>query len=181
MGLSQVYGFARASGGEVQVDSIVGQGTTITLLLPRSARAPQPSAAPVEMLSALHKQRILLVEDDDTVADTVGGMLAELGYETERAAGGDEALRRLAQKADFSLLLSDMIMPGDISGIDLAVHVKRDWPGLAIMLMTGYSAAAASAAKVGVPLLTKPFTIQDLSVGLVTALDQARASRSNFA
>ncbi len=181
LGLSQVYGFARASGGQVQVDSIVGQGTTITLLLPRSARAPQPSAAPAEMLSALHRQRILLVEDDDTVADTVGGMLTELGYELERATGGEEALRRLAQKADFSLLLSDMIMPGDVSGIDLAVQVKRDWPGLAIMLMTGYSAAAASAAKVGVPLLTKPFTIQDLSVGLVTALDQARASRSNFA
>jgi hypothetical protein len=109
--LNQVCGFARASGGNAQVDSIVGQGTTFTLLLRRSARDPQPSAAPAEMLFALHKQRILLVEDDDTVADTVGGMLADLGYETERSARAGFDLIESALRSGFfvfrDFLISD--------------------------------------------------------------------------
>lgn len=172
LGLSQVYGFVRASGGEVEVDSIVGQGTALTMLLPRSLQTPREKDGPADAVAALGKQRILLVEDDDTVADTVGGMLDELGYETERVGNGDAALRRLDQKPDFTLILSDMIMPGDVSGIDLVLRVREDWPQLSTMLMTGYSAAAASAAKEGVHLLTKPFSIQDLSVQLVAVLDQ---------
>ncbi|BAI98442.1 hypothetical protein Sj15T_35180 [Sphingobium sp. TA15] len=178
LGLSQVYGFARASGGEVLVDSIVDRGTTITLLLPRSLLAPRPGDGPVEPVGASGKQRILLVEDDDTVADTVGGMLTTLGYEMERVDNGDAALRRLERADDFSLILSDMIMPGEVGGMELALRVRTHWPHLGTMLMTGYSAAAASAAKEGVPLLAKPFTIQDLSVHLMAALDRAGGHRA---
>ncbi len=175
LGLSQVYGFARASGGEVLVDSIVGRGTTITLLLPRSLLAPRESDRPAEPVGASGRQRILLVEDDDTVADTVGGMLTTLGYEMERVDNGDAALRRLERADDFSLILSDMIMPGEVGGMELALRIRKHWPHLGTMLMTGYSAAAASAAKEGVPLLAKPFTIQDLSVHLMAALDHSKA------
>ncbi|UZW57141.1 ATP-binding protein [Sphingobium sp. JS3065] len=178
LGLSQVYGFARASGGEVLVDSIVGQGTTITLLLPRSPLAPKGADSLAEPMAAFGTHRILLVEDDDTVADTVGGMLTALGYETERVDSGDEALRRLERQVDFSLILSDMIMPGEVSGMELALKVRQLWPHLGTMLMTGYSAAAASAAKEGVPLLAKPFTIQDLSVQLMAVLDQPGQGRA---
>lgn len=178
LGLSQVYGFVRASGGDVQVDSIVDRGTTISLLLPRSQRTPERSDSMAEPVAAFGRQRILLVEDDDTVADTVGGMLMALGYETERVDNGDDALRRLKQRADFSLILSDMIMPGEVSGMELALTIRKFWPRLGTMLMTGYSAAAASAAKEGVLLLAKPFTIQDLSVQLIAALDQIGTNRA---
>nr|WP_087574196.1 ATP-binding protein [Sphingomonas sp. CDS-1] len=173
LGLSQVYGFVRASSGKVLVDSIVGRGTTITLLLPRSLLPAKVSDRLTEPVAAFGKPRILLVEDDDTVADTVGGMLMALGYEAERVDNGDEALRRLEGNVDFSLILSDMIMPGEVSGMELALKIRQLWPHLGTMLMTGYSAAAASAAKEGIPLLAKPFTIQDLSVQLMTALDQS--------
>ncbi|HKT76607.1 MAG TPA: ATP-binding protein [Sphingobium sp.] len=174
LGLSQVYGFTRASGGEVLVDSLVGQGTTISLLLPRSLLSPQLKDGGVHAVTALGRHRILLVEDDDSVAATVGGMLDELGYESERADSGDAALQRLRRGPDFSLVLSDMIMPGDVSGLDLARQVGRQWPALSTMLMTGYSAAAASAAKEGVRLLSKPFSIEELSVQIMAALDEGR-------
>ena len=128
----------------------------------------------VHAVTALGRHRILLVEDDDSVAATVGGMLDELGYECERADSGDAAMRRLRRGADFSLILSDMIMPGKVSGLDLARQVARQWPALSTMLMTGYSAAAASAAKEGVRLLSKPFSIEELSVQIMAALDEGR-------
>lgn len=172
LGLSQVYGFVRASGGDVLVDSILGQGTAITLALPRSQRMPERRGSPAKVLASFSKQRILLVEDDDSVADAVGGMLHELGFETERASNGEDALQRLDREPDFDLVLSDMIMPGDVSGIDLVLKIRKEKPDLSTMLMTGYSAAAASAAKEGVPLLSKPFSIEDLSVQLAATLDQ---------
>ncbi|WP_313807184.1 ATP-binding protein [Sphingobium sp.] len=179
LGLSQVYGFARASGGEVHVDSLPGKGTAITLLLPRSLLSPEGKDAQIDAIAASGKQRILLVEDDDTVADTVGGMLDALGYEIERAMNGDAALSRLERSADFSLVLSDMVMPGERSGIDLARLVGEYWPSLPIMLMTGYSTAAASAAKENLRLLSKPFSIQDLSVQIALALDERRGRRDH--
>lgn len=172
LGLSQVYGFARASGGEVQVDSVPDRGTTMTLLLPRSRRAPAETHMPVDAVSASGRQRVLLVEDDDTVAATVIGMLEELGYENERVVSGDAALGLLTQDMGFSLVLSDMIMPGEVSGIDLVRIIRQKWPSVPTMLMTGYSAAAASAAREGVRLLTKPFSIQDLSVQMAAAMER---------
>ncbi|WP_022682304.1 ATP-binding protein [Sphingobium bisphenolivorans] len=175
LGLSQVYGFARASGGEVQVDSLPGSGTTMTLLLPRSLRTPADSDAGADAVSASGRQRILLVEDDDNVAATVGAMLEELGYENKRVESGDAALNLLERDSAFSLILSDMIMPGEVSGIDLVRKIRQHWPAMPSMLMTGYSAAAASAAKEGVRLLSKPFSIQDLSVHIAAAVEGAAA------
>ncbi|HKY83042.1 MAG TPA: ATP-binding protein [Sphingobium sp.] len=177
LGLSQVYGFARASGGEVFVDSVIGTGTAITLALPRSLLVPQAKDGVAQAVAAFDRQRILLVEDDDSVADAVGGMLHELGFEIERAGNGEAALQRLERGADFDLVLSDMIMPGDVSGIDLVRRIKEDRPALSTMLMTGYSAAAASAAKEGVALLSKPFSLQDLAVQITAALKQGGAPR----
>jgi len=172
LGLSQVYGFARASGGEVQVQSEVGKGTTVALLLPRSTRMPVRARSETPVEEATGRRRILLVEDNDTVAEMVGGMLAEIGYEQERAISGDEALARLERGADFALVLSDMIMPGKLNGFDLVHQIARRWPGLPYVLMTGYSEATAKAASEGIPLLTKPFTIQKLSAQLSQTMAQ---------
>ena len=172
LGLSQVYGFARASGGEVFVDSVLDEGTAITLALPRTLLSPKAKDNPATAMASFNRQRILLVEDDDSVADAVGGMLHELGFQIERAVNGEDALQRLERNPDFDLVLSDMIMPGNVSGIDLVRTIRQKVPDVSTMLMTGYSAAASSAAKEGVPLLSKPFSIEDLSFQLAATLEQ---------
>lgn len=172
LGLSQVYGFAHASGGEVKVQSQVGEGTTISLLIPRSMQAP-PVADVVEeaeLPTGTERRQILLVEDDDNVATMVKEMLSELGYDCERTETADAALARLRRGVDFELVLSDMVMPGKLSGIDLIRETARRWPTLPTLLMTGYSAAAASASKEGFKLLLKPYSIQDLSAEIEAAI-----------
>lgn len=180
LGLSQVYGFARASGGDILVDSIVDKGTAITLALPRTLLIPRQKHGSSQTMATFNRQRILLVEDDDSVAHAVGGMLHELGFQTERATNGEEAWQRLERQPDFDLVLSDMIMPGNVSGIDLARKIREELPDLSTMLMTGYSAAAASAAKEGVALLSKPFSIEDLSSQIAATLDRKADGERRF-
>ena len=180
LGLSQVYGFARASGGEAQVDSIVGAGTTISLLIPRSTKPlpPRAPAQPSVIMSASQQQKLLFVEDDDNVAVMVAEMLATLGYDSERAISADAALVRLDTSADVDLVLSDMVMPGQLNGLDLVRTVAKRWPAIPTLLMTGYSDAAASASNDGIRLLLKPFRIEDLSAELVAALQTSRLEKA---
>lgn len=171
LGLSQVYGFARASGGEVGVDSVLGEGTTIWLRIPRSTKALAVEAAPAQIRPKPEgRRRILLVEDDDSVAQLVEEMLRELGYEVARANEGRAALETLRTDRDFDLVFSDMVMPGDIGGLDLARDITRQWPGLPVVLTTGYSAAAAAATNEGRRVLVKPYRIEALSAELDAAI-----------
>ena len=178
LGLSQVYGFARASGGEVGVDSVLGEGTTIWLRIPRSIKALAVAAAPARIRPKPEgRRRILLVEDDDSVAQLVEEMLRELGYDVARAHDGPSALETLRADRDFDLMFSDMVMPGDIGGLDLAREVTRQWPGLPVVLTTGYSAAAAAATNEGRRVLVKPYRIEALSAELDAAITgMSRAS-----
>ena len=164
LGLSQVYGFAQASGGEVTVESVVNQGTTISLLLPRSTKIPaaKPEPRPAPDATPIGGQRILLVEDDDSVAELVGDMLHRLGYVAVREANAAAALNTLS-KRDFDLVFSDMIMPGDMNGLELAREIARRRPDLPIILTTGYSPAANAAAQEGLRLLVKPYRMEDLA------------------
>jgi signal transduction histidine kinase len=172
LGLSQVYGFARASGGDVEVDSEVGKGTTIAILLPRSEEMPLEILDEAVIIEAAGPRRILFVEDNDTVADMVGAMLEEIGYSPERVASGDEALSHLNRDAAYALVLSDMIMPGTLNGLELVHEIGRKWPKLRYVLMTGYSQASETAKNEDIPLLLKPFTIETLSAQLKRVLAQ---------
>lgn len=178
LGLSQVYGFARASGGEVGVDSALGEGTTIWLRIPRSTKALVGPAPLLERAPALEgdRQRILLVEDDDSVAHLVEEMLRELGYDVQRVGDGAGALDMLRSDPGFQLVFSDMVMPGDIGGLDLARDISRLRPDLPVVLTTGYSAAAAAASKEGRRVLVKPYRIEALAAELEAVL--AGPSRS---
>ncbi|WP_066680294.1 ATP-binding protein [Caulobacter sp. CCH9-E1] len=172
LGLSQVYGFARASGGEVGVDSVLGAGTTIWLRIPRSTKAlltPEPLAVRPPPADS-DRQRVLLVEDDDSVAHLVEEMLRELGYEVKRVADGSSALDALRADPGFQLVFSDMVMPGDIGGLDLARDISRLRPDLPVVLTTGYSAAAAAASKEGRRVLVKPYRIEALAAELDAVL-----------
>jgi signal transduction histidine kinase len=171
LGLSQVYGFARSSDGEVRIESQLGDGTTVTLLFPRSSKPlPHRIYRAADQGTADGSRRILIVEDDDHVAELVGQMLQELGYQSVRAQQATEGLDLIGSSGPFDLVLSDMIMPGRMNGLDLAQELGRRHRGLPVILMTGFSEAAASAAAEGIPLLVKPYTIDALGDALRKAL-----------
>ncbi len=179
LGLSQVYGFARASGGEAGIDSVLGEGTTVWLRIPRSTKALPVDTAPVALArpDPIGRRRILLVEDDDNVAQLVEEMLNELGYEARRVPAALPALELLKRGEGFDLVFSDMVMPGDIGGLDLARDISRQWPDLPVVLTTGYSAAAAAATGEGRRVLVKPYRIEALAAELDAALSRvAKAS-----
>lgn len=164
LGLSQVYGFVQQCGGTMRVESEVGVGTRMILSLPVSDEPlqakPEP-AAPVETQSG---KAILLVEDDDNVADTVYAMLTDLGHNATRARSVDEALQLLKSHAKFELVFSDIVMPGGRSGMDLAQELARTHPEMPVLLTTGYSGRSERESEFKV--LRKPYDIRALQSAL---------------
>jgi signal transduction histidine kinase len=165
LGLSQVYGFAQASSGEARVASTPGQGTTITLLLPRCAKplTAQVTEAVPTAADIQGEPRILVVEDDAAVAEMALEMIRSLGYRPTHAANADRALETLAADAAFAAVFSDMVMPGALGGLELAQEIRKRHPDLPVILTTGYSAAAAQATASGLTLLTKPYGLDALA------------------
>lgn len=176
LGLPQVYGFAKQSGGSVAVDTAMGRGTTVTLLLPRSddppARmAPNLSDRDTTALRRALLGSILVVEDNDDVAILVTEMLRELGYRVTRAASAQAALGALADDSDVDIVFSDVMMPGSMNGIDLAREIRRRRPGFPVLLTTGFAGAALSDVEAeNIQLLCKPYDIAALDAALRTAL-----------
>ena len=157
LGLSQVYGFAHQAGGTVQADSTVGQGTTITIYLPASTEAATVDSAVAEHDQAGERHPVVLVVDDSAeVAEVTSSLFEHLGYDTVYRESADEALKLLADGANVDLVFSDIVMPGTIDGVGLANEVRMRYPGLPVMLTTGYSDAAAAAPS-GLRILRKPF------------------------
>ncbi|MDB5366343.1 MAG: integral rane sensor hybrid histidine kinase, partial [Rhodospirillales bacterium] len=175
----QVYGFARASGGDVRIESVPGRGTTVSLLLPRAqggsaAAAPQPAAqAAAPGIARNARGAVLLVEDDDAVAEFVGDMLREIGFDVIRAENARVGLARLELSQAFELVFSDAVMPGGMDGIDLAREIRRRWPSLPVLLTTGYSEAAQAATEEGLRLLLKPYRMEALAAAIDAALARA--------
>jgi PAS domain S-box-containing protein len=157
LGLSQVYGFAHQAGGTVQADSTVGQGTTLTIYLPASTEAETVDSTIAEDDAARERQPVVLVVDDSAeVAEVTSSLFEHLGYDTVYRESADEALKLLAEGANVDLVFSDIVMPGTIDGVGLANEVRQRYPGLPVMLTTGYSDAAAAAPS-GLRILRKPF------------------------
>ena len=172
LGLAQVHGFARMSGGSVRIDSTVGVGTTVSLLLPRSHRTPTSAPHPPARV-ARGAQRtsgsVLLVEDDDEVAALVTDMLEELGYEVTRTASAAAALGALSNGRAIDLVFSDIMMPGGMNGVELAREVRHRRRGLPILLTSGHAEAASASAE-GVRILAKPYRLEELATALETAI-----------
>ena len=168
LGLSQVYGFAKQSHGEVDVRSQVGDGTCFTLYLPRSDAAAMPlearlgGAASSAEDSMAARRSVLLVEDDDDVGQFASTLLSEVGHTVIRAANALEALDLLrAQPERFDLVFTDVIMPG-MNGVELAREIRSRWPGLPVALTSGYSRELASQGHHDFELLHKPYSVQEL-------------------
>jgi PAS domain S-box-containing protein len=176
LGLPQVQGFAAQSNGAVMVDSAVGQGTTVTLLLPRTDQAPMTAARIVsrdEPDTPHGSGAVLLVEDDDEVASLVTEMLREIGYQVTRTSSADAALGALANGRKVDLLFSDIMMPGGMNGVDLAREARRRRPELPILLTSGYAEAALlKAGSDAYAVLRKPYVLRDLQHAIGKMLDK---------
>jgi PAS domain S-box-containing protein len=171
LGLAQVHGFAEQSGGRVDVLSRLGEGTRMTLVLPRAegrgAAAVEPQA-PAHAAAANVVGDVLLVEDDDEVAALTEEMLAHLGWRVTRVASAEAALN--ANLAGVSLVFSDVMMPGGKNGIELAHALRARLPDLPVVLASGYAESVrVEAARAGLPLLSKPFDIDALAAMVAAA------------
>ncbi|WP_149539309.1 ATP-binding protein [Siccirubricoccus phaeus] len=177
LGLAQVYGFARQSGGGVRIETAVGRGTRIALLLQRSVGAAPVASrrsvvdAGVEGHADARSGHVLLVEDDDEVAALVIEMLGQLGLESTRASSAAAALGALANGRAVDLVFSDVMMPGGMSGVDLAREVKRRRPELPILLTTAHVEASRYDAEAeGIVVLPKPYRLEELAAATRNAL-----------
>jgi signal transduction histidine kinase/CHASE3 domain sensor protein len=159
LGLSMVYGFVKQSGGHIRIYSEEGHGTTIRLYLPPATERLQTAVAATAPLSG-GKETILVVEDDALVRNAVIAQLHSLGYNTIAAADGRSALALVTSGKPFDLLFTDVIMPGGISGPELACEVTKLRPGTRVLLTSGYTDNAIvhhGRLDQGVMLLTKPY------------------------
>jgi len=158
LGLSQVHGFAYQAGGTVGLKSVLGEGTTITICLPR---AITPSTSEQEQATLKGSGTVLLVEDNPEVATVSTGLLEQLGYRVRWAADASAALAEL-ENHGIDIVFSDVVMPGKMDGIGLARTIREKNPEIPILLVTGYS---ASAGEIGsqFPILRKPYQLHELS------------------
>jgi len=170
LGLPQVYGFAQQSGGRVSIDSEVGAGTEVTLLLPRSLQLPaacvDAAAVACERVDAAARGQVLLVEDDHEVAALTREMLTHLGFSVIYAASPAAALGALANERSIDVVLSDILMPGGTNGLELAREIRRRQPALPVVLVTGYAEAVSGMEKDEFQLLHKPYSLDGLSHAL---------------
>ncbi|HWD58540.1 MAG TPA: CHASE3 domain-containing protein [Stellaceae bacterium] len=176
LGLPQVYGFVKQSGGHLKIYSEPGEGTTVKLYLPRSL-AQKTAARPVAAIAAAGHETVLLVDDDEIVRDTVALMLEDLGYAVIEAHGGAEALEILRRGDQIDLLFTDVVMPGPVSGRQLADEARTLDPGLRVLFTSGYTENAIvhhGRLDPGLELLSKPYGREQLAAKLRRVLDAPR-------
>ncbi|EPC5231711.1 ATP-binding protein [Klebsiella quasipneumoniae] len=171
LGLSMVYGFVRQSGGRVALESAPGQGTTVRLQLPRAMTEVGKAVAPVEDEPIPAGERLALVlEDEEDVRQTLCEQLHQLGWLTLETASGEEALQLLEASPDIALLISDLMLPGALSGADVIHTARRRFPALPVLLISGQDLRPAqNPALPEVEWLRKPFTRAQLAQALSAA------------
>ncbi|KFK97653.1 MULTISPECIES: ATP-binding protein [unclassified Serratia (in: enterobacteria)] len=172
LGLSMVYGFVRQSGGRVQVESAPGSGTLVRLQLPRAqaATADAPQVLPAEANDATD-HLVLVLEDENDVRHTLCEHLHQLGYLTLDSADSQEALAMLRQTADITLLISDLMLPGELNGVQVINQARAVNPRLSTLLISGQDMRQHSEDEsLDIELLRKPFSQRQLA----SALQRAR-------
>ncbi|MBL0727272.1 ATP-binding protein [Piscinibacter sp. HJYY11] len=169
LGLSQVYGFCQQAGGKLEIESKVGAGTTVRMMLKpttESAVADAPVPASLQPLGC----KVLLVEDNEELRKSTRELLIALGCEVELAPSADSARDRLTAKTDIELVLSDIRMPGQLNGLGLASWLRAHRPDLPFLLMTGYADELRTGQVDGHVVLSKPVEPETLAVAMRAAL-----------
>lgn len=171
LGLSMVYGFVRQSGGRVALESAPGQGTTVRLQLPRALTEVEKEVAPaVDEPPPAGERLALVLEDEEDVRQTLCEQLHQLGWLTLETASGEEALQLLEASPDIALLISDLMLPGALSGADVIHTARRRFPALPVLLISGQDLRPAqNPALPEVEWLRKPFTRAQLAQALSAA------------
>ena len=176
LGLSMVYGFAKQSGGHVAIYSEIGQGTTVNLFLPTVVATAPPSkdVLTTDVLAA-GGETVLVVEDDPKVLRLTVTRLEALGYQVIAAMNGPKAMDILKRREDIDLVLSDVVMPGGMTGFDVADQALALRPGLKILLATGYAKGVdtnEAAVNAEHKIMRKPYGMKELARTLREMLDQ---------
>jgi len=172
LGLSQVYGFVRQSGGEVSVSSSPGQGAVFEVYLPRSQAALSPRGAGGEAGETVRgSERVLVVEDDPAVLAMAVETLEGLGYQVTTADTAAAALKRLRGRKTFDLLFSDVVMPGGVNGVQLAHLALQERPELKVLLTSGYVGDEAASWANEFPMIDKPYLGPALAAKIRAVLD----------
>ena len=189
LGLSQVYGFIKQSGGHIQVYSEIGHGTSIKMYLPRRlapgeetgeapfdrTEEPERAARTPEADPPPRRTKILVVEDQEAVRQVACGFLSGFGYEVVEAENGAEALGKLREHPDIDLMFSDVVMPGGMNGFELAKAAYSIRPDLKVVHTSGYPRGAMvhqeeSRFREGF-IIMKPYRREDLHNILKEALE----------
>ena len=178
LGLSQVYGFVTQSGGQVRISSTVGRGTAVSIYLPRLLRDYEPIAVVenTDVPAGTPRETILVTEDDDDVREYSVETLRELGYRVIEAHDGPSALRLLERQPKVDLLFTDVVLPGGMTGAQLAAQARGSRPELKVLFTTGYARNAIvhhGRLDRGVQLITKPFAVAELGARVRDVLDRA--------
>ncbi|MBV8753484.1 MAG: response regulator [Hyphomicrobiales bacterium] len=180
LGLSQVYGFARRSGGTVALASEVGQGTTVSLYLPRSrGRVERPAAEDSDQHLAAGEETLLVVKDNDDVRVVAVSLLEQLGYRTVSVESASAALVRLGAGEIPDAIFTDVVLPGEMDGLALARVVKERHPDVPVVLTTGYAKIFENEPEF--PVLRKPYQLAALARVIRAALDSAKLARTALA
>jgi signal transduction histidine kinase/ActR/RegA family two-component response regulator len=176
LGLPQVYGFVKQSGGHLKIYSEVGEGTTVKLYLPRAVAQETVPARRRTPPALTGTEAVLLVDDDEIVRSTIAAMLEDLGYRVLTAANGTEAVAMLDKGAEIDLLFTDVVMPGPIGGRKLAERVREMRPSIKVLFTSGYAENAIGhngRLDPGVELLSKPYDRERLAAKVRRVLDGA--------
>jgi CheY-like chemotaxis protein len=179
LGLAQVYAFVTRSKGSVTVDSEVGRGTTVKVSFPRSYKpvaAYEPKRNPRDDVAVGAgaggpSRHVLLVEDDRTVATLMMEVLESIGHSATHVVSADAALGLLASGREIDVVLSDVMMPGGMSGVDLAREIRRRRSDMPVVLATGYIEVARGAVAEGFQVLVKPYQPETLARTLASLFE----------
>lgn len=173
LGLSQVYGFCQRAGGVATISSVIGRGTQVVLFFPVATPTEQPADDVPSVLGQDLNKTILIVEDNAEVGDSLQVLLQALGCKVERAADAAQALRWLDGRQDLpDLVLSDVVMPGEMNGVALVRHLRQTRPGLPLLLMTGYSQQIDDIVQQGFDVLPKPCSVEQLKAAILRATEK---------
>ena len=175
LGLSTIYGFLQSIGGTATIYSEDGRGTTVNLYLPRhAAGVPKPALQVRDQIPPAEGEAVLLVEDNAEVREVTHRRLEDLGYRVIESDSGPDAIEKLRAGADVQLVLSDVVMPGGMSGIDVATVVAAEWPAIKLLLTSGYAEDILRDRDVEPErfrILRKPYSRAELAQALRRALE----------
>ncbi|HKM64562.1 MAG TPA: response regulator, partial [Acidisphaera sp.] len=178
LGLSQVHGFANQSGGSVTIDSAAGAGTTVRLFLPAvTVAAPIPALTP-DQTTGHGSATVLVVEDNRDIANLLATSLPNFGYRVRIARDAVAALAMIGDGGGTDLVFTDVVMPGGMSGYELAERLRVERPDLPVLLTTGYSETGIETRQDGFEIIYKPYQMPALCRRFEALLDARRSART---